>query len=106
MRVLLDECLPRNLRSELPGHDVKTVPEMGWASQKNSSLLALAAKHFDVFLTVDSNIAHQQNPKTLPIAVVALVSRTNRLADLRPLIPKVVDALNRIRPGQLVRVGV
>lgn len=66
MRVLLDECLPRKLKIDLVGHDAKTVPEMGWASQKNSALLSLAAEQFDVFLTVDKNIAYQQNLKVSP----------------------------------------
>ena len=43
MRVLLDECVPNGLRRELPGHDVRTVPEMGWAAKENGELLALAA---------------------------------------------------------------
>lgn len=51
MRVLLDECVPRGLRAELPGHQVKTVAEAGWAGVKNGALLQLAATQFDVLLT-------------------------------------------------------
>jgi len=51
MRILLDECVPRRLRSELAGHDVFTVVEMGWSGKQNGELLALAESHFDVFLT-------------------------------------------------------
>lgn len=40
MRVLLDECLPKRLKRELVGHDVRTAPEMGWASKSNGELLA------------------------------------------------------------------
>ena len=83
-----------------------TVPEMGWASTKNSALLQLAAKQFDVFLTVDKNIAFHQNLSTIQIAVVALVATSNRLQDLRPLVPKVLEVLKTIRPGEVVRVGV
>ena len=106
MRVLLDECLPRKPKAKLVGHEAKTVPEMGWASKKNSALLSLAAEHFDAFLTVDMNIAHQQNLKNLPIAIIALVANSNRLADLLPLVPKVLDVLKAIHPGEIVRVGV
>ena len=106
MRVLLDECLPRKLKIELVGHEASTVPEMGWASKKNSALLSLAAEHFDAFLTVDKNIAYQQNLKSFQIAIVALVAKSNRLADLRPLVPKVLGVLKSIRPGEIVRVGV
>jgi predicted nuclease of predicted toxin-antitoxin system len=61
MRVLLDECVPRALRRELPGHNVKTVAEAGWAGVKNGELLQLAANEFDVFLTIDRNLEYQQN---------------------------------------------
>ena len=57
MRVLLDECLPGRLKRELVGHDVKTAPEMGWASKSNGELLALAVSHFDVFVTADRNLS-------------------------------------------------
>ena len=60
MRVLLDECLPRRLKHELPGHDVKTVPEMGWAGLRNGDLLRVAADRFDAFLTVDRSLPAQQ----------------------------------------------
>ena len=105
MRVLLDECLPRKLQRDLAGHDARTVPEMGWASKENGDLLGLAAGHFDVFLTVDRNLSYQQDMGRFNIAVVVLVARGNRLADLRPLMPQVLEVLAEIRPGQLLRVG-
>ena len=52
MRVLLDECVPRALRNDLPGHEVKTVAELGWAGVKNGELLRRAAAEFDVLITV------------------------------------------------------
>ena len=68
MRVLLDECLPRRLKRELVGHDVRTAPEMGWASKTNGELLALASAEFDVFLTSDRNLSRQQNLSAFDIA--------------------------------------
>jgi predicted nuclease of predicted toxin-antitoxin system len=61
VRVLLDKCLPKRLKRVLVGHDVKTAPEMGWASKTNGELLALAAGDFDVFVTSDRNLSYQQN---------------------------------------------
>src|ERR1700719_4616563 len=55
MRVLLDEFVPRGLCAELPGHEVKTVAEAGWAGAKNGTLLQLAATQFHVLLTDDRN---------------------------------------------------
>jgi hypothetical protein len=91
VRVLLDECLPRRLKRELVGHDVKTVPEMGWASKKNGALLSLAAVDFDVFLTSDRNLSHQQNLSAFDIAVIVFVAASNRLEDLRPLVPRLLE---------------
>ena len=60
MRILLDECVPRPLRRELPGHNVRTIQEMGWAGKKNGELLALmAGAGFEVLLTVDQSLRHQ-----------------------------------------------
>ncbi len=52
MRLLLDECVPRRLRRELSDHEVRTVPEMGWAARQNGELLKLASNLFDVFITL------------------------------------------------------
>jgi hypothetical protein len=49
MRLLLDECLPRQLKRELAGHDVVTVPEAGLAGLKNGALLRRASELFDTF---------------------------------------------------------
>lgn len=93
MRVLLDECVPRRLKRDLVGHDVKTAPEMGWASKKNGELLALAAVDFDIFLTSDRNLSHQQNLSAFDIAVIVLVAGSNRFEDLRHLVPRILELL-------------
>ena len=105
VRILLDECLPRRLKRGLSGHEVQTVPEAGWASKKNGALLALAEARFDVFVTVDRNLSFQQDLGRFRIAVVVLVATGNRESDLRPLIPRLLIALNAVVPGQIVRVG-
>ena len=95
MRVLLDECVPRALRKELPGHDVRTVAEAGWAGVKNGELLQLAANKFDVFLTIDRNLEYQQNFSGIVLAVVVIHAASNDIAVLRPLMPAVLAALPR-----------
>jgi hypothetical protein len=105
MRVLLDECLPRKLKQELGGHDVRTAQEEGWAGLKNGALLQAAAGRFDVLLTVDRNIAFQQNLQGLRIAIIAMVATSNRLRDLRPLMGEVRQALSQVKPGEVGRVG-
>jgi len=105
MRVLLDECLPRRLKSRLAGHEVQTVPEAGWAGKKNGELLNLLAGRFDAFITIDKNLVYQQNLTKVPFGVVAISARSNRLTDLEPLVPKLLEALSTLRPGDVVRVG-
>ncbi len=105
MRILLDECVPRPLRRELTGHDVSTIQEMGWAGKKNGELLALVAgAGFEVLLTVDQNLRHQQNLAASEVAVVVMVAPSNRLADLVPLVPKLEAALSSIQAGGAVEV--
>ena len=106
MRILLDESLPRPLARLLPEHEVRTVAAMGWTGIRNSELLQLAAGEFDAFLTADQNLEHQQNLGALPIAVVVLVSPTNRISSLRPLVPALLRTLQTLAPHQLVHVGV
>ena len=105
MKILLDECLPKRLKRDLLGHQVRTVPEMGWASKKNGELLALAGPEFDVFLTVDRNLSFQQDINRFDIAVVVLVAKSNRYSDLQPLVPDLLALLVGVAPGQLIRVG-
>ena len=105
MRILLDECVPRPLRRELPGHDVRTVPEMAWSGKKNGELLQLAQQAFEVFLTVDQNLRFQQNLAGAGVGIIVLVAPTNRLADLVPLMPRVQAALGSIQLGQLIEIG-
>jgi hypothetical protein len=105
MRILLDECVPRRLRRELPGHDVRTVPEMGWSGKKNGELLQLlTGQSFEVFLTVDQNVRHQQNLQAAGVGVIVLVAPSNRLADLVPLRPSTQAALGGIKPGDVVEI--
>ena len=105
MRLLLDECVPRRLGRLLAPHEVETVQQAGWSGLKNGELLAKAAHSFDVFVTVDQGIHHQQNLSGVAICVVALVAASNDIRDLEPLIPKMLDALIRSEPGMSIRVA-
>lgn len=90
MRVLLDEMLDRRLKRWLPeGVEVVTVRERGWASKKNGELLILAEKEFDVLLTTDRGIPHQQDISRFDLEVVVISAKSNRLSDLEPHIEEV-----------------
>jgi hypothetical protein len=105
VRVLLDECLPRQLKRDLPGHEARTVPECGWAGIENGELLSRASGQFDVFLTVDRNLEYQQNLELYEIAVVAVRAVSNDIDDLRPLMTQVLAVLVAVKPGTITRVG-
>ena len=106
MRLLLDECVPRRLKRDLVGHDVWTVVERGWSSKRNGELLKLMlAEGFEALLTVDQGIEFEQNVRKSGIAVVLMAARTNRLKELRPLVPQILKALARVSAGELIRVG-
>jgi hypothetical protein len=104
MRVLLDEFVPRALGKELPGHEVKTVAEAGWAGVKNGELLQRAAGRFDLLLTVDRNLEYQQNFATVALAVVVVHAPSNDVAVLRPLMPAVLAAISESRPGTVTHI--
>ena len=103
--MLLDECIDRRLARELVAHEVKTVPQMGWAGVKDGELLALAESEFDVFITVDRNLPFEQNLSKLALAVIILEARSNRLTDLKPLSPKILEVLGTAQQGQAITVG-
>ena len=105
MRTLLDESLPSRLRGDLTGHAVETVARSGSSGLENGVLLRTAAEKFDVFLTADQSIEYQQNLSTLPLAVVVLVARRTTYEALRPLMPEVLECLERLESGTLTRVG-
>ncbi len=105
MKILLDENLDWRLRRDLSDHTVESVPLIGWAGLKNGELLVRANERFDVLITMDASLPKQQNMSKLKIAVIGLKARSNRLADTRPLMPKIRAALPAIRPGQIVVIS-
>jgi hypothetical protein len=106
MRLLLDECVPRPLLRDLTGHDAHHVVDLGWSSKRNGELLKLmVAEHFEALFTVDRNLPFQQNLRASGIAVAIAMASTNRVKELRPLMPKVLDALRTVKAGEVVSVG-
>lgn len=101
MRILLDENPNWRLERALPGHAVESVQRNGMDGLKNGALLARAAAAFDVFVTMDGNIAFQQNYASLPLRIVALRAPSNRLSDTEPLMPAALALLPTLVPGTL-----
>jgi len=103
MNILLDECTPRVVKKRLPDHNVRTVQEMGWAGYKNGELLATAEGRFEVFITTDKNLPHQQNLAGRKPAVLLLPS--NQVPIVEALIPDIKAALDTIKAGDLVSLS-
>jgi hypothetical protein len=95
----------RALHNDIPGHEVRTVAELGWAGVKNGELLRLAAGQFDVLLTVDRNLEYQQRFAGVSLAVIIIHAASNDVAVLRPLMPKVLVAIRQTGPGVVTHVG-
>jgi predicted nuclease of predicted toxin-antitoxin system len=106
VRILLDECLPRDLRKHLAGHACQTVPEAGLAGKANGELLALAERSgWQVLLTMDQGMPSQQNLAGRIISVAIIHAKSNRLTDLLPLVPAILAALPSLKLGEVIRIG-
>ena len=104
MKVLFDHCVPKPLRRHLPDHEIKTAYQMGWEALKNGKLLDAAQVEFDVLLTVDQNLPHQQNMQGRQIALVVMVANDNTIATLVPLVPDLLALLSHVEPGRVYKV--
>ena len=102
--MLLDECVDRRLAGDIQGHHVKTVPDAGWAALKNGELLGRAQQEFAAFVTVDRNLPFQQDLSRFSIAVIVLRAPSNRVADLRGLVPQLLTALPVAKRGEVTWV--
>ncbi len=98
MLILFDHGTPRGLARALEGHTVKEARAQGWDTLSNGDLLNAAEKAgFDVLLTTDSNLPHQQNLQGRKLAIVIL-SR-NRWSLVRTMRRQIADAVNAAKPG-------
>jgi len=105
VRVLLDECLPRRFAGALTGHIVSTVPDAGLGGLKNGVLLRAIGGRFEAFVTVDKSLPAQHRLSGLAFSIIVIRAPTNRLADLLPLAPKVLEALAGVGPGEIAVVS-
>ncbi len=103
MRVILDEDVPEGLTSYLPGHDVTTVQDAGWASVKNGKLLQLVEDaEFQVFITCDKAIEHQQDFSGRPFATFLL--STNHWPSMKLHVAVITSALDQVELGTVDRI--
>jgi len=101
MRILLDEGVNPRLRLAFPGDEVQTVAEMDWRSFKNGQLLREATPFFDVFVTLDRGLQHQNPVGKHSVGVVVLMTVLNDLATYRPHFAAIRDGVRRTKPEQV-----
>jgi predicted nuclease of predicted toxin-antitoxin system len=105
MKILLDECLPLDLRHSFPGHEAHSAQWAGLKSKKNGELLRSAElAGYDVLLTVDQGFEYQQNLTARKISIILIRSKTNQIEDLLPFVDAILDALKAVIPGQVLRI--
>lgn len=104
MRILLDESVPRQLAPLLVGHEVSTVSQEGWAGLKNGALLRRASGRFDVFITGDRGLQHQQNVGSLDFGIVVLAAPNNRVETITAMAGAILAAITEVGPGRVVTV--
>jgi len=100
MKILFDQGTPAPLRREISGHSVSTAYEMGWAELENGALLdAAETAKFELFVTTDQNLKHQQQLAKRGLAIIVLPTTS------WPIIQKhsseIAAAVSTIKPGEL-----
>lgn len=106
MKILIDECLPRRLKSYLDEYEVYTAGEMGWASLKNGNLLREAiASNFDIMLTADKHIQHQQNMNSYDIIIVVFDVKRNKIEMITPLLGTFKKEISGYSKGNIYTIG-
>ena len=99
MKILLDECVPAQVRNALTGHEVTTVQSQGWKGIKNGVLLTAAENAgFDLFILADKNLRYQQNLAGRRLAILELW--TNHRPTLEKHFPLIRAAAESIQPGE------
>ena len=106
MRLLLDECIDEGLRHQFSGHECQTCRYAGFAGLSNGDLLAAAVQAgFDVLITLDRNMPYQQSLRGRSTALLVIRSCSTSIDDLLILVPDVLEALEKSKPGEVTWVG-
>jgi predicted nuclease of predicted toxin-antitoxin system len=99
MKILLDECVPLQVRQALPNHEVTTAQRMGWGGISNGDLLDKAEREgFKVFIVADKNLRDQQNLSSRRIAILELW--TNHRPTLEKHFMEIRTAVEKLSAGE------
>ena len=105
MKILFDQGAPGPLRRHLVGHSVDTAFQLGWSRLSNGELLDRAEeKGYELLITTDQQIRHQQNLGRRDMAV--LVLSTTAWPDIRSRVEDILTAVNELAPGDFVEFSI
>ena len=105
MKVLFDQGVPVPLRRELRNHTVDTVHERAWSDLENGDLLdAAETDGYEVLITTDQNIKHQQNLAGREISIVVLMSTA--WPKIKARASEIAGALTCAKPGAVIEVPI
>lgn len=105
MRILLDECVNPRLRQAFPDHEVLTVAEAKWRALPDAELITHAQGRCDVLVTTDQGFEYEHNLNKLSFGIVIVHVKRNRMEFYRPLFPALLDAVGRVKAGDVVHVS-
>jgi hypothetical protein len=92
------------VRAAFPGHSVSTVTEAGWRGTKDSSLLGLAERGFDVFVTIDRKFEHQVDLRSFSMGFIIVRVTSNTLAAYVPSFDRLQRAVEVVRKGEVIHL--
>ena len=104
-RVLLDACVPQWLRRELTEFDVQTTQFANLDQLPDKQLLEAIEGRFDVLVTLDTSLQHQNNIPSRTFGVVVLRVEDQTPAAFLNLMPQLNGALHDVVPGRIIRVS-
>jgi hypothetical protein len=106
MRIRIDECVNPRVRHAFSGHTVVTVTESPWRTLPDHNLVIAAQGQVDVLVTLDKGFEFEHNLKKLTFGIVIVHVARNRIEYYRPLSPELVAAVENVRPGRIIHVGI
>lgn len=92
------------LRQAFPSHEVLSVTKAKWRALPDHRLVAQAQGQCDVFVTIDRGFEHAHNLKRLTFGIVIIQVQRNRMEYYRPLFKAILDAVEHVKPGQVIHV--
>lgn len=105
MKVLFDQGTPVPLRRSLSGHTVDTAFELGWATLRNGDLLDRAeAEGYDLLITTDQQLRHQQNLFGRRLAILVLCSTS--WPRIQAHVATIRETLRRMQPGEYQEIAI